>query len=343
MVVAAVVAAWAACSAAETDDPMRHPVWKYLLATAILFAAVLSMPLTTRKSVPEYPPQTLRCVIDLKGEPVRGLTVGMNKIILREFADDHQLKLEFITPADSTDYLDSLREGAVDLLVMYRADSLHADGFISTIPYRDSTVWVLQEDHGREVRLLNAWIAQMNGNGGIGKIGKNYLRRVGSSLTSISPYDALVKKNADEMGWDWRLLSAMIYHESKFINESCSDKGAVGLMQIHNELYSVDTLLDPAVNISIGTKYLTYLSNMFAEHGADSVECLKFALAAYNCGEGNVLKCIRTAEELGVDPTRWDSIVTIIPKVPNFHGKQTIAYVREVLDTYDEYAEVYPR
>ena len=320
-----------------------HPFWKYLLVTVLVVTAAVAAPLTTRRSVLEYPPQTLRCVIDLKGEPVRGLTVGMNKIILREFADDHRLELEFITPADSTDYLDSLREGAVDLLVMYRADSLHADGFISTLPFRDSTVWVLRDDRHAEVRLLNSWIAEMNGNGGIRKIGRTYLRRVGSSLTSISPYDDLVKKNADAMGWDWRLLSAMIYHESKFVNESCSDKGAVGLMQIRNDNFSVDTLLDPAVNISIGTKYLTYLSGMFAQHGADSVECLKFALAAYNCGEGNVLKCIRTAEELGVDPTRWDNIVSIIPEVPGFHGKQTIAYVREVLDTYEEYSEVYPR
>ena len=320
-----------------------HPFWKYLLVTVLVVAAAVAAPLTTRHAALEYPPQTLRCVIDLKGEPVRGLTVGLNKIILREFADDHRLKLEFITPADSTDYLDSLRAGAVDLLVMYRADSLHADGFISTLPYRDSTVWVLRDDRHAEVRRLNAWIAEMNGNGGIRKLGRTYLRRVGTSMTSISPYDDIVKRNADEMGWDWRLLSAMIYHESKFINESCSDKGAVGLMQINNENYSVDTLLIPEVNISIGTKYLTYLSKMFAEHGADSVECLKFALAAYNCGEGNVLKCIRTAEELGVDPTRWDSIVSIIPEVPGFHGKQTIAYVREVLDTYGEYSEVYPR
>ena len=66
---------------------MRHSFWKYLLFAALVVAASVAAPLTTRKAVLEYPPQTLRCVIDLKGEPVRGLTVGMNKIILREFAD----------------------------------------------------------------------------------------------------------------------------------------------------------------------------------------------------------------------------------------------------------------
>ncbi len=322
---------------------MNPTVRKSIIVVVATLAAAVCMPLTTRKSVPEVPVITLRCVIDLKGEPVRGLTVGMNKIILREFADEHKLELEFITPADSTDYIDSLREGTVDLLVMYRADSLHTDGLVSTIPYRDSTVWVLREDRASEVRRLNAWITTMDRNGGLTKIGRTYLRRVGSSLTEISPYDNLVKQNADAEGWDWRLLNAIIYHESRFINESGSDKGAVGLMQIRSDKYSVDTLLDPAVNISIGTKYLSYLSRMFAAHGADSVECLKFALAAYNAGEGNILKCIRYAEQSGTDPTRWDSVVTVIPAVPDFKGKQTIAYVREVLDTYNEYSEVYPR
>ena len=105
---------------------MNPTLRKALIVIAATLAAALCLPLTTRKSVPAPPVTTLRCVIDLKGEPVRGLTVGMNKIILREFADERGLELEFITPADSMDYIDSLRDGTVDLLVMYRADSLHA-------------------------------------------------------------------------------------------------------------------------------------------------------------------------------------------------------------------------
>ena len=315
---------------------------KYLIITAVTLTAVFR-PLAVRKASPEPLRLSLRCVIDLKGEPVRGLTVGMNKIILREFADDHDLDLSFITPGGGACYRDSLREGTVDLLVMYRADSLHQDGVISTLPFRDSTVWVLREDRGAEVRLLNAWITEMSRSGGFRKIGNSYRRRVGSSLTSISPYDALVKRNAEEYGWDWRLLSAMINRESKFNPETISRRGAVGLMQIRSGRYSVDTLLDPAVNISIGTRYLTVLSRRFASHGVDSVECLKFALAAYNAGEGNILKCLQAAREQGVDTTRWEAVTTVFPSIEGFQGRQTAAYVRDVLDTYNEYSEVYPR
>ena len=140
---------------------MNSTLRKYLIVALTTLAAAVCLPLTTRRTEVGHPPVRLRCVIDLKGEPVRGLTVGMNKIILREFADDHGLDIEFITPADSANYLDSLREETVDLLVMFRADSLHRDGFLSTLPYRDSTVWVVRDDRGDAVRRLNAWISAM--------------------------------------------------------------------------------------------------------------------------------------------------------------------------------------
>ena len=322
---------------------MRSTLLKYLIIIVLALALAMSTPLTMRKSSRSFrQPTTLRCVLDLKGEPVRGLTVGMNKIILREFADDNGLELQFIIPTDSTDYLDSLREGKVDLLVMYRADSLHRDGLLSTLPYRDSTVWVLREDQGEEIRLLNAWISEMNNNGGPSRFGKSRSSRVGISLTSISAYDDIVKKNAAESGWDWRLLSAIIYHESRFHNESCSIRGAIGLMQILDDRFSVDTLLDPAVNIALGTGKLTRMANMFSETAADSLELLKFVLAAYNAGQGSILRCVKAAEDLGVDPSYWDNLVSIMPEIPGFQGAQTIAYVREVLDTYEEYSEVYP-
>ena len=48
----------------------------------------------------------------------------------------------------------------------------------------------------------------------------------------ISPYDALFKKYAGEIGMDWRLLAAQGFHESHFDPTRVSWAGARGVMQI---------------------------------------------------------------------------------------------------------------
>ena len=48
----------------------------------------------------------------------------------------------------------------------------------------------------------------------------------------ISSYDHLIKKTAGLLGWDWRLVAAVIYCESHFDPEAQSAFGAYGLMQV---------------------------------------------------------------------------------------------------------------
>ena len=48
----------------------------------------------------------------------------------------------------------------------------------------------------------------------------------------LSRYDELIQTNAKKMGWDWRLLAAVVYQESKFIPDGESWAGARGLMQL---------------------------------------------------------------------------------------------------------------
>lgn len=321
---------------------MKHVFWKYLLVCVLALAIAAGTPLTVRNASRPNQPRILRCAIDLQGEQDPKSLYGLNQFILGEFATDYGIDLSFLSPADSTSFLDSLREGTVDVLVTYRADSLHADGLMSTHPYLDSTLCVLREDEGIQIRRLNNWIQDVTENGRIQRMSRSYFRRMNSHRITISPYDTLIKIKAAEIGWDWRLLSALIYHESRFKNEAHSNKGAVGLMQIISPRYSRDTLLIPSVNLTIGTRYLNRLEGMFARQGADSLECLKFTLAAYNAGEGTILKCIRTAERLGVDASRWNNIVSIFPQMPDFSGKQTTAYVREILNKYEEYSDIYP-
>ncbi|MBR1705747.1 MAG: transglycosylase SLT domain-containing protein [Bacteroidales bacterium] len=316
---------------------------RFFILGAVTLAALVVLPVSTRRHPWQERHPSIRCAIDLRGDRPGSATVALSRMMFNKFAEDFHLDADIRVREDGSDYLDSLREGHVDLVAMYQADSLDGNGLVTSRPFNDSTVWVLRDDDPASLKAVNTWLAALTGSGHFRRLSKTFLQGKVSSLTSISAYDVLIRRNAEEMGWDWRLLSAMIFHESRFTNEASSDKGAVGLMQVRSGRYSVDTLLDPAVNIAVGTRYLSRLQRMFLPYAADTTECLKFALAAYNAGEGNILKSIQYAQRHGVDASRWDSIVSILPEVPGFSGRQTIAYVDGVLDTYEDYVTVYPK
>ncbi|MEP6792491.1 MAG: lytic transglycosylase domain-containing protein, partial [Ramlibacter sp.] len=89
---------------------------------------------------------------------------------------------------------------------------------------------------------------------------------------------------------DYELLQALIATESGFDSGAVSPRGAVGLMQLMPataERYGVSAdkktsvekkLADPRINIRAGTRYLSYLLQLFPGN-------LELALAAYNAGE----------------------------------------------------------
>ena len=112
---------------------------------------------------------------------------------------------------------------------------------------------------------------------------------------NIARYQALIEQNARARGLDTALVKAVIAVESAFDPAAVSAKGALGLMQVMPETgarYGVaddrkrtqrDKLLDPAINLRIGTTYLRELLAMFPGD-------IALALAAYNAGEQGVLK-----------------------------------------------------
>ena len=153
---------------------------------------------------------------------------------------------------------------------------------------------------------------------------------------SLKEYEPLIREAAGYIGWDWRLVASVIYHESRFDNNAQSSKGATGLMQIRSSRYSEDTLLNPVVNIAIGTAYLKKLDGMF--RAASRQDSVKFALAAYNFGDGNIRRLIDKADSSGLDPTYWNLVAHMLPE-----GHHTPEYVEKVLRTYERYCEILPR
>ena len=97
----------------------------------------------------------------------------------------------------------------------------------------------------------------------------------------------MVTAASQRRGLDPRLVSALVHVESRYQVQARSPKGALGLMQIMpatGARYGAGSgrdLLDPAVNIDIGTRYLSDLHEMFDGR-------IDLMLAAYNAGEGAV-------------------------------------------------------
>lgn len=100
------------------------------------------------------------------------------------------------------------------------------------------------------------------------------------------PYGSIIYREALKNNLPPELVAAMVHTESDFRPLLVSHKSAQGLMQIVPEtarLLGIADPFDPEENIAAGTKYFRYLLNRF-----DGDEMT--ALAAYNAGEGNVVR-----------------------------------------------------
>ncbi|VVE47453.1 lytic transglycosylase domain-containing protein [Pandoraea terrigena] len=100
------------------------------------------------------------------------------------------------------------------------------------------------------------------------------------------PFDALVRRAAQVASVDAALLHAIIDTESGYDPQAVSVRGAIGLMQVlprTGERFGVRRLEDPAENVRAGASYVRWLLSRFDGD-------LTLALAAYNAGEGAVLR-----------------------------------------------------
>jgi len=173
----------------------------------------------------------------------------------------------------------------------------------------------------------------------------------------ISQYDEAVKKESERIGWDWRLVSSMIYQESRFNPNAVSWAGAFGLMQmmpVTARRFGISQNSSPEAQIHAGTSMIKWLDKRLEDVVPDSTERVKFVLAAYNIGLGHIQDAQRLAEKYGDNPAVWDDSVEkwLLNKAePSYYrdpvvkygysrGLETYAYVREVLDRYEHYRNI---
>lgn len=177
-------------------------------------------------------------------------------------------------------------------------------------------------------------------------------------VEGISVWDEQLRYISAQVGVDWRLMSAMAYHESRFRNDQVSHKGAVGLMQVTPivaEDLGLDEgydLADPATNIWLAARLIRRSSRALGFGDFPTTDDrIAIVVASYNCGITRTLEAQRLVVAAGGMGDSWEDIAEMMTnmsrpewiatsdyKMRRFgDAPVTIGYTNAVMELYNTY------
>ncbi len=318
----------------------------------------------------------IKSLEDLKGRTLTAHPHSIDWEILSQ-AKDTGIDLKLFAPdraLDSEELIDRVASGLYDLTVveqrkltavLTKRQDIRA---IYTMPESAEIGWAVREGNTQLLAALNQYI-ESNTNGlFFNMLHNRYFEKPRPSRLlkaqrnnllkgpQISPYDDLVRHEAAKYGFDWPLIVALMYRESRFDPDVESWAGAQGLMQVlpvTAERFGIDNLQDPKNSITAGIRMLDWLYRRL-DDSLPVTERTWFALASYNAGLGHLLDARILAEELRLDPNRWFDNVEVAMKAlskPEYYRKakhgyvrgiEPVTYVRDIRDLYNIYRS-FPR
>ena len=239
----------------------------------------------------------------------------------------------------------------------------------TAVSFSQNIAWAVRKSSPKLHAAVNAWIRAMKKEPSYYTVynkyykahqGVDYMVNCSKTLScgrNISRYDKAIMQHAKELGWDWRLLAALIYQESQFKPEAKSWTGASGLMQLMPataELFGATNPKDPFQSLEAGTKYIKWLDNYWKVRVPDKQERIKFIMASYNVGQEHVADAYRLAQKYNKNPQVWDGNVAYfllqkskprycsdpVVKYGYCRGMEPYNYVNNILDRYQHYKKL---
>lgn len=338
-----------------SNSSSRHLAGCILLSLIVL-ALALMQPLAqvadTTDSL-KFQKDTLYCAICLPNRSGvhEGKGTGLSYEMLKYFGDYTSSYVSIVPSASDISYLDSLRDGKLDILVLaWPEDNIpdsDEDKYLVSRLVRNNIHWVTDSLDHRLLSYINVWLDDFLGSRLYKRTVAKYYRSyskptINPATGTVSPFDDLIQQYGEKTGIDWLLLASLMYQESQYYVEA-EYKEAKGLMQV-NEVtaarYGVSDLFSPEGNIKAGSYHLRYLMNKYRQEGLDSLNIIKFALAAYNAGDGRIEQCRNHALSEGMNPDDWEEVVMTFATNNKFIGATTTAYVRDILGRWDYLKEM---
>jgi membrane-bound lytic murein transglycosylase MltF len=195
---------------------------------------------------------------------------------------------------------------------------------------------------------LNGFIAKFGLSSGIGRtLNQRYLESTRYARNAASAEErrkfqtlvALFKKYGEEYQFDYLMMAAQGFQESRLDQDAKSQVGAIGVMQVmpatgREQKVGDITQLEP--NIHAGVKYMRFMRDQyFADEPMNDVNKALFTFASYNAGPGRIRQLRRETEKRGLNPNIWFGNVEQI--VSERIGRETVTYVSNIYKYYLAY------
>jgi membrane-bound lytic murein transglycosylase F len=227
------------------------------------------------------------------------------------------------------------------------------------IEEQQSLAWAVKKGEAGLQRAINEFIKKIKKDGTFAKIYNKYysnveifdyvdLKKYHRRLkTRLPKYKEIIKSTAEEHGFDWRLIAAMVYQESHFNPRARSFTGVRGIMQLTLDTakdVGIENRLDPEQSISGGVKYLKSLYERYDD--AKDPDRVRITLASYNVGHGHIVDAQKIAKENNLNPNSWNSLQEILPllryrkyyretKNGYCRGTEPVRYVNRIMTYYE--------
>lgn len=238
----------------------------------------------------------------------------------------------------------------------------------TALSFPQNVAWAVKKGNDTLQKTINHWQKSFMGSYYANVLHNKYFKNPRSeqmfhsayySLNDLrlSQYDEIIKEEAEELGWDWRLVASMIYQESQFSKNARSWAGAYGIMQMMPQTmrhFNIDSSSTIKEQINAGIEYIKWLDRQFKKEIEDPEERKKFILASYNVGLAHVKDAMRLAEKYDKDPTQWNGNVAYYLRrksMPEFYqdsvvrygyarGEEPFKYVNQIYERYQHYQNI---
>jgi membrane-bound lytic murein transglycosylase F len=302
----------------------------------------------------------------LASRVVEVLPGTMQETALRELPVEPPVVVENPKATNGIDILQRVSEYRSDLVA---TDSIHFDLAVNffpdlivaqELPGKVEFSWAFRATDETLYTLAEAFVVDALKSGLIARTHDRHfghLKRITSIAATqfiedmrrlLPHYRPIFERAQVETGFDWRLLAALAYQESKWDPDATSYTGVRGMMMLTEETadrLNVKNRLDPAESIDAGARYLAELKGRLSDKVSEP-DRLWMTLAAYNLGMGHLNGARQIAPSLKRDPNSWYDMKKVLPLMaqPEYYerlksgrarGGEAVILVENVRTFYD--------